>query len=74
MSRKVQGISLDTIWENCSPGFLRKVILDKSREEVFLKVEERYFGEGLAIMERLPVILRFETTHYFTGTLPTHLP
>lgn len=30
--------------------------------------------EGLAIMERLPVILRFETTHYSAETLTTYLP
>ena len=38
MSAKVWGISLDIIWENCSPGFLRKVILDESRRERFLRV------------------------------------
>lgn len=38
MSAKVWGISLDIIWENCSAGFLRKVILDESRREIFSRV------------------------------------
>ena len=38
MSGKLWGISLDIIWENCSPGFLGKVILDERREEIFSRV------------------------------------
>lgn len=38
MSGKVQGISLDIIWNNCFSGFLGKFLLCWSRGQIFLRI------------------------------------